>query len=115
MATAAAPTWQRQGYPKLAALMSYYPNTRILRKFGELQFLSLMMIQAKLQDLETEYHRICEEDDAARGTNREKLSSSFLALSVATGEDQKRILEEIKNTILDYSTRAYINARFPYH
>lgn len=40
------------GYPKLAALMNLIPETCIFRRFGTLNSLNLLYLQAELTDIE---------------------------------------------------------------
>lgn len=53
------------GYPKLARLMGSYPAMAIFRRFGDLNMLNLLRLQAELQDLEHKLQEIRDEDDFA--------------------------------------------------
>lgn len=46
-----------EGYPKLARLMACYPETAILRRFGELNTINILRLQAELQDMEHQLQR----------------------------------------------------------
>ena len=51
-----------EGYPKLSSLMASYPTAAIFRRFGELNMLNLLRLQAELQDLEAQLQEVRDED-----------------------------------------------------
>lgn len=50
------------GYPKLARMMNLSSDTAIFRRFGELNMLNLLRLQAELHDMEHELQEIRHED-----------------------------------------------------
>ena len=50
-----------RGYPRLAALMGSYQETAIFRRFGKLNMLNLLSLQAELTDLEVQLENIVQE------------------------------------------------------
>ena len=61
----AVPPSERLGFPALAKLMSLYPEAAQFRSFSELNMLSLLRLQAELQDLEVKFKEIQAEDAAS--------------------------------------------------
>ena len=81
--TSAQPSQNRlSGYHKLASLMGHHTDgLRIFRRFGRLNMLSLLSLQAELNDLESEFDDICQ-DDLDEGLQFHK---GFSALSASKG------------------------------
>ncbi|KAM7214997.1 hypothetical protein V8F06_009599 [Rhypophila decipiens] len=52
----------RAGYHRLAALMGAHPETAIFRRFGQLNGLNLLYLQAELTNLENDLHRAAKSD-----------------------------------------------------
>ena len=52
-----------RGYPKLAALMGAHHETTIFRRFGKLNMLNLLSLQAELTDLEVKLENVVKEDE----------------------------------------------------
>jgi uncharacterized protein YukE len=72
--------WQPQGYPKLAQLFERHPSTAIFRRFGFLNMMSLLRMQAKLMALEEKkVKNECKDADFTPG-NINKLTRSFAKL-----------------------------------
>ena len=61
---------QKGGYSKLSKFMAIYPNIGIVRKFGALNMLNLLYLQAEITHLETTLDRIAQEDHAALDPTR---------------------------------------------
>jgi hypothetical protein len=57
-----ANTPPKEGYAKVAELISAYPELAIFRRFGALNMQSLLYQQAELTHLESELRTIAEED-----------------------------------------------------
>lgn len=96
------------GYPKLASLMAASAPATIFRKFGELQMISLLRLQARLQDLEQEYRYIRTEDVASGEGGRSGLVKDFRQMQdMAESEDgeseQYDVLIKIQVTLKEYS------------
>jgi len=64
------------GYPKLGNLMGSYPTTAIFRRFGELNMLNLLRLQAELQDLEHQLQEIRDEDDFTK--SKDPIRTSYV-------------------------------------
>jgi len=96
------------GYPKLAGLMAASAPAAIFRKFGELQMINLLRLQARLQDLEQEYRDIRAEDVAYGETGRGSLVKDFRQMQeMAESEDgeseQYDVLNKIQVALKEYS------------
>ena len=52
-----------RGYSKLATLMGAHHETTIFRRFGKLNMLNLLSLQAELTDLEVKFENIRKEDE----------------------------------------------------
>lgn len=95
-----------RGYHKLASLMGADSDAAIFRKFGRLNMLMLLRLQAELVDLEAKFAHACIEDDAAAaGDERRKYSMDFRALNAAKAPDdlQLNYLNEMKPKLREYS------------
>ncbi|KAI0384842.1 hypothetical protein F5Y04DRAFT_277577 [Hypomontagnella monticulosa] len=57
------------GYPSLASLMAISYETAIFRKFGMLQMINLLRLQATLQDLEHQYKVVVSAEDRTGSEN----------------------------------------------
>ncbi|KAI9375788.1 hypothetical protein BJX61DRAFT_539519 [Aspergillus egyptiacus] len=68
----------RDGYPKLARLMACYPETAIVRRFGELNMINILRLQAELQDMEHQLKEIRSEDMESGDRVRESYVTDFL-------------------------------------
>jgi hypothetical protein len=65
------------GYPKLAKIMSLSPETAIFRRFGELNMLNLLRLQAELHDLEHQLQEIRGEDALSKDPVRTGYVNDF--------------------------------------
>ncbi|KAH4014499.1 hypothetical protein HBI70_177620 [Parastagonospora nodorum] len=70
----------RDGYPSLAELMHSSPDNAIFRRFGELNMLHLLRLQAELQNMESELQKIREEDSMSNDPIRECYAKDFTAM-----------------------------------
>jgi hypothetical protein len=70
----------RDGYPSLAELMHSNPDNAIFRRFGELNMLHLLRLQAELQYMEFELQKIRDEDAISNDPIRECYVKDFLAM-----------------------------------
>lgn len=96
------------GYPKLAGLMAASAPAAIFRKFGELQMINLLRLQARLQDLEQEYRDIRTEDLASDEPGLASLVKDFRQMQdMAESEDgeseQYDVLKKIQVALKEYS------------
>lgn len=96
------------GYPKLASLMAASAPAAIFRKFGDLQMINVLRLQARLQDLEQEYQDIKAEDVTSGELDRESLVKDFrqmqeMAESVDGESEQYDVLNKIQVALKEYS------------
>jgi hypothetical protein len=70
----------RDGYPSLAGLMHSSSDIAIFRRFGELNMLHLLRLQAELQHMEFELQKIREEDAMSNDPIRECYAKDFAAM-----------------------------------
>lgn len=83
------------GYREIAHLMAYKDSPfAIFRRFGQLNMLNLLCMQAELMELQSEFRTVCEEDDDSKSEiNRPKFAFSFVAMVEQDEEkrDQARL------------------------
>lgn len=95
-----------KGYPKLAAAIELFPELGIYRKFGALNSLNLLYLQAELEDLEEELRRQQKIDDEDK-TGKGKLFARdwrWLRNSETTGNsEQLQLVLRIRATTKEYS------------
>lgn len=96
------------GYPKVARLMAASAPGAIFRKFGELQMVNLLRLQARLQNLEQEYRDVRTEDATSGEEDRMNLLKDFRQMremaEPADGEsEQHDVLNKIGEALKDYS------------
>ena len=106
-ASASAANTGAQGYQRLARLMGSYSETAIFRRFGHLNMLNLMYMQAELVELESSFQRICS-DDADALTATSEFTFDFKALRASADgpyEDQLKQLLIIQAKLASYSKR----------
>jgi hypothetical protein len=100
--------WQPQGYPKLAQLFERYPSTAIFRRFGFLNMMSLLSLQAELMGLERRLKEACRDADFAEGGDTNELTRSFEKLEESRMSPTKevRLLVQTMDEV-QCKTRAY--------
>ena len=93
------------GYSKLADLMSRNPDSAIFRRFGLLNVMHLLRLQAELQDLEQQLKEVWEEDRTADNV-RKLFGKDFRTMRHYQEESpiQHDILAEIGGKLREYST-----------
>jgi hypothetical protein len=70
-------SWQLEGYPRLADMMERSTETAIFRRFGALNALNLLRLQAELHDLEHELEEVIKEDFRSKDSIRAGYSTDF--------------------------------------
>ena len=104
------PSWEPEGYPKLAHLLGRLPEAVVLRRFGPLHAMTLLSLQAELATLETDLWETCHDDQTAAGDPaREEYWKSFLKIhSKQSPGDQQRAqkLKTIQDTLKEYCRRS---------
>lgn len=91
------------GYPKLAELMNILPETSIFRRFGTLNSLNLLYLQAELTDIERKLRKAQVADHKA-GTGFRNIYAKnwyFLEASAQDGDDQQLQLVNLAREKLD--------------
>ncbi|KAH0551432.1 hypothetical protein GP486_007354 [Trichoglossum hirsutum] len=102
----AAPTVERQGYHKLAAIMGPHSEMAIFRRFSALGMLDLLSLQAELMELEVKFRDICKEDDMSAVGDDKLHSLYFHALRKSEGGDndeQYQMLVQIRVKLRAYN------------
>ena len=96
--------WDSQGYQKLARLLGRYPEAAIFRRFGSLDMITLLSLQAKLVVLERELRNTCYQDDISSEAEVKEYSTYFLKLhgAQAPHDAQLKKLNEIKEAMKEY-------------
>jgi hypothetical protein len=97
-----------RGYHKVANLMGAYSETAIFRRFGYLNMLNLLYLQAELMELEAKFQTICADD--AKGISGEPKEKEYafdfrrLRESGSTiNHDQLDTLQDIQVKLEKYS------------
>ena len=98
------PPLQPQGYVKLAYLFGRYPDAAVFRRFGHLEMINLLSLQAKLVALDEEYTKLWQLTDNSKETEVKAYSTYFYSLHrFATEDDVLRAkLSEIQMTMKEY-------------
>jgi len=101
---AATPTWDPAGYPKLAHLFGRLPEVAVFRKFGPLNMMTLLSLQAKLVMLEADLWKICYEDQRSTHKPDEILWKSLAEIhsEAAPGNIRAQKLRIIQETLKEY-------------
>ncbi|KAK7729616.1 hypothetical protein SLS57_002104 [Botryosphaeria dothidea] len=98
------------GYPKLAELMNLIPETSIFRRFGTLNSLNLLYLQAELTDIERKL-RVAQVTDFNKGEGFKHLYGKnwyFLGASAQDGDEAQLELVELAREKLDRYNAALI-------
>lgn len=82
----------KNGYREIAHLMAYKNSPfAIFRRFGQLNMLNLLCLQAELMELQSEFRDVCEEDDKQKvDTDAHKFAYSFVRMREQYQEEQKQ-------------------------
>ena len=106
------------GYRKIASIMAREGSScKIFRKFGQLNMLSLLSLQAEIMSLQELLRKICNSDDINRNLAYQNIAYSFHAMreqkvrvALTEGGDaqqqdneQHRLLQEIRKKLTEYS------------
>ena len=96
-----------RGYPKLASLMGYHPETAIFRRFDHLNMLNLLSLQAELTHLEVRLQDIRSEDETSGDPLRMLHAVDFYEMRQPRREGhdlQWRLILELRAKLQEYST-----------
>jgi hypothetical protein len=100
-----APAHQEpRGYHRLADLMGQYPEVSIFRRFGSLNMLNLLSLQAELIDLQIQFRDICIEDEESPDDSEKRFSTYFRQLRNSEDSLQYTMLLDIRQKLQEYST-----------
>ena len=96
------------GYPRLASLMGAHPEAAIFRRFGSLNALNLLHLQAELTHLESELYRQAKADAESGHFERSLYDRDWQTLSQsATAKDanpeQWKLLLQVRDKLRQYS------------
>ena len=97
-----------QGYHRLAGLMGHYPEAAIFRRFGSLNMLTLLSLQAELIDLQAQFRDMCAEDNSSYDPIEKQFSTYFRLLRGAEDSIQYEKLLEIRRKLQEYSKFRYL-------
>lgn len=99
-----------QGYHRLADLMGHYSEAAIFRRFGSLNMLTLLSLQAELIDLQAQFRDMCAEDDGSDDPSEKRFSTYFRVLRGAENSIQYETLLDIRKKLQEYSKFRYLIA-----
>lgn len=103
-----------RGYPKLAALMGSHQETAIFRRFGTLNMLNLLSLQAELTDLEGQLENIVKGDETSGDADRILHAIDFreLRAHAKDGDDLHwQMLLAIRAKLQEYSITLRLHMR----
>ncbi|KAG9744648.1 hypothetical protein KCU73_g8084, partial [Aureobasidium melanogenum] len=92
-----------QGYHRLADLMGQYSETAIFRRFGALNAITLLSLQAELIDLQVQFRDIWAEDDRSNDPDEQQFSTYFRKLRESGDSIQYEMLQEIRAKLREYN------------
>lgn len=100
-----------EGYPKLGRLMGDHPHYAIFRRFGALNALNLLYLQAEIHELELELRKQQEEDEESNHPDRSDYARYWLALKESGEADadpgndgrQWKLVLKIREKLKEYS------------
>lgn len=97
-----------EGYSELASIMGRYFQMGILRRFGTLNALNLLYLQAELTELESELQEIADKDAKSDIPFRSDFAQDWVFLSKPIGNGDEKQWEkvlEIRAKLKEYSKR----------
>jgi hypothetical protein len=92
------------GYPQISQLMSQHSEMAIFRRFGNLNRLNTLHLQAELMHLEDKYYKLAEWDE--KNSSRAYRSRDWWSLTQPDREGKKEQWEtllEIREKLKEYS------------
>jgi hypothetical protein len=101
------------GYPKLAAVTELQPEVAIYRRFGALNALNVLYLQAELEDLEEKLRAQQAKDDSDPMGKKSLYAKTWFRLkdSAFDGDtEQLHLVMKIRETLKEYSKQV-LNAR----
>jgi hypothetical protein len=84
--------------------MGHYPETAIFRRFGSLNMLNLLSLQAELVDLQVQFRDIWIEDETSPDDSEKQFSTYFRVLRKSEDSHQFAMVLDIRKKLQAYST-----------
>lgn len=95
------------GYSTLAAFMGANPEAAILKRFCHLNMENILLLQAELADIETQYRAVSNANQASSDSERNKFSRDWYTLSSAEDRDgaceQWKLALRLREKLREYS------------
>jgi hypothetical protein len=99
------------GYHRIAQVFAAVPNLAILRRFGQLNALNLLYLQAELVQLEDDLHDYAKKDDASPDSERQTYRRAWARMRDGVTDphardknrDQWQTLRQIRSVLKEYS------------
>jgi hypothetical protein len=93
-----------EGYPQISQLMQQHSELAIFRKFGDLNMLSLLHLQAEIMHLEENYHKLSKSDkESSSRAYRSQDWWSLTQLDCDGKREQWDALCELRKKLREYS------------
>jgi len=92
-----------RGYHRLADLMGHYSEAAIFRRFGALNMLNLLSLQAELVDLQVQFRDVWIEDETSSDNSEKLFSTHFRTLRKSEDSHHLKMLIEIRQKLQEYS------------
>jgi hypothetical protein len=93
-----------EGYPQISQLMYQHPELAIMRKFGNLNMLNMLHMQAELMHLEERYYKLSKTDEECSSrAYRSRDWWSLTRLDCDGKREQWDALCEIREKLREYS------------
>ncbi|KAK0620693.1 hypothetical protein B0T14DRAFT_567423 [Immersiella caudata] len=96
------------GYTRLASLMGAHPEMAILRRFGSLNVLNLLYLQAELTNLENELHCAARVDSESGHPDRAEYSRDWETLRNSVADEdgdptQWKLMLQVREKLVEYN------------
>lgn len=93
------------GYPRLAARMSFNPETAAFRRFDALNMRNLLYPQAELVNMEKDLHDLETRDKASTHVNKSRYATNYTFLEFSDDDgntDQLDLVMRIRSKLEEY-------------
>lgn len=91
---------EQDGYHRLATLITRDESLAIFRRYNFVNIISLLGLQAEIQELQADFLDQCQRDKAVGRT----FSTSFKTLREDAGNEQNKKLKVLRERVVEYST-----------
>ncbi|KAG9556937.1 hypothetical protein KCU71_g11189, partial [Aureobasidium melanogenum] len=92
-----------QGYHRLADIMGRYPDIAIFRRFGCLNMMNLLCLQAELIELQIACEGVWQADDNSDEKDKKMFSTNFHELFMKKESSQYKLLLELREKLREYN------------